>query len=69
MTILVDDLLVYAHVDDERDEAVVAFTTAAGGEALQSVYRQVVEQGFVRVEGQWFDADWERDVVVLKKAD
>ena len=69
MTILIDDLLVYAHIDDERDEAVVAFTTAAGGEMLQGVYRQVVEQGFVRVEGQWFDADWERDVVVLKKAD
>ena len=69
MTILIDDLLVYAHIDDERDEAVVAFTTTAGGEMLQGVYRQVVEQGFVRVEGQWFDADWERDVVVLKKAD
>lgn len=67
--ILNDDLTVYAHVDAERDEAVVAYSSEAQAELLQAVYRKVVDLGFVRVEEQWFDADWKRDVVLLKRAE
>lgn len=65
--ILNDDLMVYAHVDAERDEAVVAYSSEAQAELLQEVYRKVVDAGFVRVEEQWHDADWQRDVVLLKR--
>lgn len=67
--ILNDDLTVYAHVDAERDEAVVAYSSEAQAELLQQVYRKVVDSGFVRVEEQWYDADWKRDVVLLKRAE
>lgn len=67
--ILNDDLTVYAHVDAERDEAVVAYSSEAQAELLQAVYRKVVDAGFVRVEEQWYDADWKRDVVLLKRVE
>lgn len=69
MTILMDDLLVYAHIDDERVEAVVAYHDTVEPQLLQEMYRTIVDKGYVRIEGQWFDKDWNRDVVVLKKAD
>ena len=65
--ILADDLLVYAHVDQQSDEAVVAFDPEVGTLALTQVYREVVERGYVRVRAQWHDADWKRDMVVLIK--
>lgn len=63
--VLVDDLVVYAHVDGE--EAIVAYAPEITEEVLRPVYRNLVERGFVRISASWFDTDWKRDMVVLIK--
>lgn len=67
--VLVDDLVMYAHVDTTTDEAVVAYAPEVTAEILRPVYRELVERGFVRVSASWHDVDWKRDMHVLIKAE
>ena len=67
MEILVDNLVVYAHVDEESGEAVVAQGPEATPEELSDVYRALVKRGYCNVRASWHDADWGRDLHVLHK--
>lgn len=67
--VLVDDLVMYAHVDSASDEAVVAYAPEATAEILRPIYRDLVERGYVRVSASWHDVDWNRDMHVLVKAE
>ena len=67
MEIVVDNLVIYAHVDEESGEAVVANAPEATPEELSEVYRTLVKRGFYNVRTSWHDADWGRDLHVLEK--
>lgn len=67
--VLVDDLVMYAHVDSVSGEAVVAHVPDTTAEILRPIYRELVERGFVRVSASWHDSDWKRDMHVLIKAE
>jgi hypothetical protein len=67
MEIVVDNLVIYAHIDEGSNEAVVAQAPEATPEELSDVYRTLVKRGFYIVRASWHDADWGRDLHVLAK--
>jgi hypothetical protein len=67
MEIVVDNLVIYAHIDEESGEAVVAQAPEATPEELSDVYRALVKRGFYNVRASWHDVDWGRDLHVLDK--
>jgi hypothetical protein len=65
--IVIDNLVIYAHIDEESGEAVVAQGPEATPQELGDVYRTLVKRGYCTVRASWFDADWGRDLHVLEK--
>lgn len=66
MQIVSDTAKVYAHVDADKGEALVAQAKSATRAETAPVLQELTRLGYAKVTDSWFDTEWDREIFILE---